>query len=53
MNGKSGRVDVGFQKVLTEVYEVKSFGNWLCVPAAINSSVFGKNGFMSEAFENP
>jgi len=25
MNGKSGRVDVGFQKVLTGVYEVKSF----------------------------
>lgn len=50
---KSGSVDVRFQNVLTEVYEVKSFWNWLCVQAAINSSGFGMNGFMSEAFENP
>jgi len=35
MNGKDGSVDAGFQKVLTEVYEVKSFWNWLCVQAAI------------------
>nr|WP_319272550.1 hypothetical protein [uncultured Draconibacterium sp.] len=42
-----------FKKVLTEVYEVKSFFNWLCAQAVINSSVFGMNGFMSEAFENP
>ena len=41
-----------FKKVLTEVYEVKSFFNWLCAQAVINSSVFGMNGFMSEAFEN-
>jgi hypothetical protein len=42
-----------FQKVLIEVYEVKSFWNWPYVMAAINSSGFGMNGFMSEAFENP
>ena len=53
MNGESGSVNVGFQKVLTEVYEVKSFFFFLCALAKINSSGFGMNGFMPEAFENP
>ena len=44
MNGKSGSVNVGFQKVLTEVYEVMSFLNWHCVLAEINFSGFGMNG---------
>ena len=44
MNGKNGSVNVGFQKVLTEVYEVKSFWNWHCALAGINSSGFGMNG---------
>ena len=53
MNEKNGSVDVGFQNVLTEVYEVKSLGNQDRGTAEINSSVFEMNGFMSEAFENP
>nr|WP_321485534.1 hypothetical protein [uncultured Draconibacterium sp.] len=53
MNGKSGNVDVGFQKVLTEVYEVKSFEIGIVLLARVNSSGLGMNGFMPEAFENP
>jgi hypothetical protein len=43
---KNGGVNVGFQHVLTEVFEVNSCGNLDGAWAEINFSVFGMNGFM-------
>jgi hypothetical protein len=53
MNGKTGSVGVGFQKVVTGVYAGYNFLKLACVTGKNNFFGFGMNGFMPEAFENP